>query len=186
MRRGPVDKPSHVPSNTQFKKSASMETRTNQDSTKDSIKFIPSRQILGSNALRIPRIPRSRTTLNDQSPHVETSKQNVSLNQGKYSKLIRPKNLPSRPGNDTKTNPIVKAFKVHLEPRATQTVSPPDRIRQLNPPTVAFTMAAELDTSKNKENIKDAKIKPTMNILVENNAGNLRIFEPVQFPNNLQ
>ncbi|VBB34428.1 unnamed protein product [Acanthocheilonema viteae] len=169
MRRGPVDKINSVPSNTQFKKSASMETRTNQDSTKDSIKFIPPKQILGSNALRIPRIPKSRTSLKDQLLHVEISKQNVLLNQDKYSKLTRAGNLPSRPGNDAKTNSIVKAFKVHLEPRAIQTVSPPDRTRQLNSPMVAFAMTGETHTSK-KENTKEAEIKPTTNIFIKNST----------------
>ncbi|KAM3726237.1 Na(+)/H(+) antiporter NhaS4 [Dirofilaria immitis] len=166
MRRGPVDKLSYIPPNTQFKKSASMETRTNQNSTKDSIEFFPSRQILGSNALRIPRIPRSRTSLNDQSLDLKTSKENVLLNHDKYSELIRPKDLPSKSGNE-KTNSIVKAFKVHLEPRATQTVSRPDRIRQLNSPIVAFTMTTEVHASKNQENIKEGKGKPTMNVFVE-------------------
>ncbi|CAG9535539.1 unnamed protein product [Cercopithifilaria johnstoni] len=168
MRRGPVDKLSYAPSKTQFKKAVSIEMRTNQDSTKDSTEFVPPRQILGSNALRIPRIPRSRTSLNDQSSHVETSNQNVLLNHDKYFKFIKPNNLPSKSGNDMKTNSIVKAFKVHLEPRATQTVSPPDRIRQPNSPTVAFTVTDEMQTLK-KENIKEAKIKPTMNIFVKNN-----------------
>ncbi|VDO25753.1 unnamed protein product [Onchocerca flexuosa] len=165
MRRGPVDKSNYVPTNTQFKKSASMETRTNQGSTKDSIKSVPSGQILGSNALRIPRISKSRTSLNVQLPHVETSKKSVLSNQNKYSKLIRSKNLPSKSGNDTKTNYIV-----HLEPKATQTVSPPDRIRQLSSPTTAFTMTAEAHISKNQENIKEAKIKPTVNVFVKNNT----------------
>ncbi|VDK64896.1 unnamed protein product [Onchocerca ochengi] len=170
MRRGPVDKSNYVPTNMQFKKSASMETRTNQGSTKDSVNFVPSGQILGSNALRIPRISRSRTSLNVHSPPVETSKKNVLLNQDKHSKFIKPKNLSSKSGNDTKTNSIVKAFKVHLEPKATQTVSPPDRIRQLNSPAIAFMMTAEAHTSKNQENIKQAKVKPTVNIFVKNNT----------------
>lgn len=166
MRRGPIGKLSCVPFNMQFKKSASMETRTNQEFAKDSIKFVPSKQIVENNALRIPRISRSRISLSDQS-YVGTSEQNVSLNQEKYSKLIRPKNLPSRLGNDIKTNSIVKAFKLHLEPRATQTVSPPDRIRQLNSPTVTFTMTGKMHTSK-KENIK--KIKPIMNIFLKDDT----------------
>uniref|UniRef100_A0A0R3S609 Flocculation protein FLO11-like n=1 Tax=Elaeophora elaphi TaxID=1147741 RepID=A0A0R3S609_9BILA len=170
MRRTPVDKLSYIPSNTQFKKSASMETRTSQDSIKDSTKFVSSRQILESNALKIPRIPKSHTSSNDQSSHVETTKQNVSLNRNKYSKLIRPKYLPSRPGNDTKTNSIVKAFEVHLEPKATQTVSSPDKIRQFNSPTIAFTTTDEMNASKNQDNINEATIKPTTNAFVKNNT----------------
>uniref|UniRef100_A0A1I8F0T1 Uncharacterized protein n=1 Tax=Wuchereria bancrofti TaxID=6293 RepID=A0A1I8F0T1_WUCBA len=170
MRRGPVAKLSYVPPNAQFKKSASMETRTNHDSN-DSVKFVPSRQVLGSNALRIPRIPKSRTSLNDQSSNLETYGQNVLLNQEKRSKTVRPKDLPSGSRNDTETNSTVKAFKIHLGPRTMQNVSPSDRSRQLNSTALTFTMTAEARTSKNQENIKEAKIKPTMNIFVKSNTG---------------
>ncbi|KAK6110475.1 hypothetical protein QQG55_39955 [Brugia pahangi] len=167
MRRGPVAKLSYVPPNAQCKKSASMETRTNHDSN-DSIKFVPSKQAPGSNALRIPRIPRSRTSLNNQSSRLETYRQNVLLNQEKCSKI---KNLPSRSGNDAETNSGVKAFKIHLEPRTVRNVSPSDRSRQFNSTILTFTMTAEARTSKNEENIKEAKIKPTMNIFVKSDTG---------------
>ncbi|VIO86735.1 Uncharacterized protein BM_BM3678 [Brugia malayi] len=167
MRRGPVAKLSYVPPNAQCKKSASMETRTNHDSN-DSIKFVPSKQAPGNNALRIPRIPRSRTSLNNQSSRLETYRQNVLLNQGECSKI---KNLLSRSGNDAETNSGVKAFKIHLEPRTMRNVSPSDRSRQFNSTILTFTMTAEARTSKNEENIKEAKIKPTMNIFVKSDIG---------------
>lgn len=164
MHQGPVDKLGYVPCDTQSKKLVSVETRTNQDFTKDSIKLVPSKQT-GSSALRITK---SHTFLNDKLSYVGAPKQNVLLNQDKYSKLIRPKNLPRRPGNDTKTNSIVKAFKIYLDPKAAQTVSPPGRIQHVYSSAVAFTMTDEMHTFK-EEHIKGADIEP---IFVENNTGN--------------
>ncbi|VDK89687.1 unnamed protein product [Litomosoides sigmodontis] len=165
MRPGPADKLSYAPCNIQSKKSASVETWANQDSTKNSSKFVPSRQISGSSALRIVK---SHTFLNDKLSNVEACKQNIFLNQDKYSKLVRPKNLPRRPENDIKTSSIVKAFKVHLEPKTAQFASPPDRILHVTSysPTISFTMTDEMHTSK-EEYIKGAEMKP---IFVEDNA----------------
>uniref|UniRef100_A0A915PNM9 Uncharacterized protein n=1 Tax=Setaria digitata TaxID=48799 RepID=A0A915PNM9_9BILA len=158
MGQGPVDKLSNVASDTRFKKSASMETRTKNPT-----------KILGNGVLEMSKISGRHPSLNGESPLSETSKNEISLGQDRYSKLIRPKNLSCRSGDDTKTNSIVETVKVHLEPRVTQTVSPPDRIRQFTSTTVAFTMTAEVQTSKNQENNKEAKTKPIMNIAVKSN-----------------
>lgn len=106
MRRGPFEKSGYVHSNKQFKKSLSMETRTNQDPTKDLIKPIPSKQILESNSVRILE---SREPLSIQS-----SNQSDSLKRG---------NLLFKPGNDKLMNSKVKANKVNQEPKTVQAVA---------------------------------------------------------------